>query len=103
MLIRSDFPGAELVSRGLDDLQNRRTTAEAYAVAAARTRLRSFGFDVPDLELDGFPEHALYDVLTEALGQAAGYARYNAILAELHSFIQTVGPFARAGVLSTES
>lgn len=91
MTIDPQLPGAEVVSQGLDDLREGRRTPPACLVAAGRSRLTRLGFDVPPATFTAaFPEHALYDVLTDELGQAAGYARYNALLALLDSFASAV-------------
>lgn len=86
-VVDAQLPGADLVEAGLEDLRCRRRSPEACLVAAGARRLRRLGVDVPDTSLiEGFPEHALYDALTDDLGQAGGYARYNAMLAQLDSF-----------------
>lgn len=87
MMIDPRLPGASLIEQGLHDLRGELRTPAACLVASGRTRLRRLGLDVPPADyLVGFPEHALYDVLTDQLGQRAGYARYKAMLAQLHSF-----------------
>src|SRR3954447_20510275 len=80
------LPGAERVQHGLADLQHGRRSIEALWLAAAATRLRSLGLPVPAAaDLPGEPEIALY----EALGAESDdpYYRYNALRAELDSFL----------------
>ena len=97
MTIDPQLPGAEIVAQGIEELRAGKRSAEACLVASGRTRLRRLGVDVPSAEfIEGFPEHALYDVLTDELGQAAGYARYNALLALLHSFANALAVANRA-------
>ena len=52
------LPGADLVARGLTDLEAQRETAEALLVSIGAARLRSLGFEV-DSPFDS-PEHRLY-------------------------------------------
>jgi hypothetical protein len=92
------LPGAELVGRGLRDLEADRLSAAALAVAAAGARLRRLGFavrqDVEDAEL------RLYQALGEDEPSSA-YARYNSIRREIVSFARALereeGSALRAG------
>lgn len=80
------LPGAERIERGLADLQRGRRSLEALWLAAAAGRLRSLGLPVPaPAQLPREPELALY----EALGGESDdpYYRYNAMRAELDSFL----------------
>ncbi len=89
MSIRSDLPGADLVSGGLADLAAGRETERALLVAMAAPRLRSAGIEVPD---DGYaderasPSHRLYALLSLA-GDGA-HSRYNALVARMVSFLR---------------
>lgn len=81
----SGLPGAERVRRGLRDLAAGRRTADALLVAMAAPRLRELGLPVPpDERVPAGAELALYALLRDAGGD--GYARYNALLAEVVSF-----------------
>jgi hypothetical protein len=77
-----EFPGADLVREGLDDLRAGRETSSALLVAIGAPRLRQLGFDV--LEYDA-PEHRLYDLLARDEPDSA-HSRYNALIRRLVSF-----------------
>lgn len=79
-----DLPGAELVVPGLSDLAAGRKTPEAMLVAAGSARLRDSGVEVRG-EIPEQPEHELYRLLAEELGNAA-HSRYNAMIGRLVSF-----------------
>jgi hypothetical protein len=86
----SDFPGGDLVAKGLSDLASEQESAEAFLVAVGRARLRRAGVAVP-AGADGIqiPEHRLYELL-EAQGEASAHGRYNALLRRLVSFERAV-------------
>jgi hypothetical protein len=46
--VRTDLPGYELVSEGLDDLAAGRESESALLVAMSAPRLRALGIDVPE-------------------------------------------------------
>ncbi len=77
------LPGADLVSRGLDDLASGRRTPEAFLVSIGAEKLRRGGIAVPPALPS--PEHGLYLLLAETDGDAA-HGRYNALLRRLVSF-----------------
>jgi hypothetical protein len=77
------LPGAELVERGLRDLDERAETVESLLVSLGAPRLRTLGFVVPEPWAD--PELRLYRLLAERHG-AGAHARYNALLRRLVSF-----------------
>lgn len=80
------LPGSDLVSKGIDDLEQGRGTQEAFLVALAATRLNDLGVSVPERAfLTGRPDIALYEAVCEAGG---GHSQYNALLRRLTSFIQ---------------
>jgi hypothetical protein len=81
--VPDDFPGHELVSKGLADLQDGRESEEALLVAMAAPRLRTLGFDVPEWAGER-PSHRLYEVLSDAY--LDGYSRYKALIARMVSF-----------------
>ena len=81
--VPDDFPGHELVSRGLADLADGRESEEALLVAMAAPRLRTLGFEVP--EWGGRqPSHRLYEILSET--HLDGYSRYKALIGRMVSF-----------------
>jgi len=82
------LPGAERVARGLADAGDGNWSAEALLIAVAPTRLRQLGLDVPH-GLPRDPELALYAQL-ERDGVDDPYARYNALLREFDSFLESL-------------
>lgn len=84
--IRLDLPGADLVEKGVDDLQRGELTVEALLVAVGAPRLRSVGLDIPEVPaLPESPELALYAaVCNRETGDA--HSRYNALIRRLVSF-----------------
>lgn len=85
-----DFPGGDLVAKGLSDLASERESTEAFLVAIGRARLRRVGVQVPagadDIEV---PEHRLYELL-EVQSEASAHGRYNALVRRLVSFERAV-------------
>lgn len=77
------LPGADLVERGLADLNARRETAEALLVSIGAPRLQSLGYELTS-PFDS-PEHRLYLRLAEERGNAA-HSAYNALIRRLVSF-----------------
>lgn len=77
------LPGADLVQRGVDDLNAGRETAESLLVSIGAPRLRKVGIalsqPIPS------PEHKLYLLLANDKGDAA-HSAYNALLRRLVSF-----------------
>ncbi len=78
------LPGADLVTRGLDELARGLRSVPALLVAVGAPRLRELGIDVPRLA-HASPERALYELLAETEGDAA-HSRYNALIRRLVSF-----------------
>jgi hypothetical protein len=86
MLEHADFPGHELVEKGLSDLRHGTTSAESLLVALAAPRLRRLGLAVPPkADLPPDPELSLYRFLLRAFPEDA-YSRYNALLRRLISY-----------------
>jgi hypothetical protein len=81
--MRQELPGADLVERGLLDLEQGVESVESLLVAVGAPRLRRLGFDVPDVFAT--PEQRLYELLRAEHGDAA-HARYNALVRRLVSF-----------------
>jgi hypothetical protein len=77
------LPGADLVQRGVEDLDAGRETAESLLVSIGAPRLRTVGISlsrpIPS------PEHKLYLLLAGEKGDAA-HSAYNALLRRLVSF-----------------
>lgn len=81
------LPGADLVQRGVADLEAGLESAEALLVSIGAPRLRSVG-----IELSApipFPEHKLYLLLAHEKGDAA-HSAYNALIRQLVSFERAV-------------
>jgi hypothetical protein len=81
-----NFPGAELVQAGLDDLAAGRESEASLLVSMAAPRLRTLGFDVPPGAAD--PSHRLYELL--ASRDDGAHSRYNALVGRAVSFARAV-------------
>lgn len=79
----TDLPGADLVSKGLDDLHRGTESIEALLVSVGRPRLLRLGFDVPS-RYDR-PEIRLYERLA-AEDPGTAHGRYNGLIRRLVSF-----------------
>jgi hypothetical protein len=77
------LPGADLVERGVADLDAGRESAEALLVSIGAPRLRSVGLELPPTIAS--PEHKLYLLLAGEKGDAA-HSAYNALIRRLVSF-----------------
>lgn len=77
------LPGAELIDRGLADLEAGITSIESLLVSIGAARLRAAGVPVGQAISD--PERRLYDLLALDDPDAA-HSRYNALLRRLVSF-----------------
>ena len=82
------LPGADLIRRGLRDLQNGVESEEALLVSIGAPRLRRLGLSLP--EPFASPEHRLYELLRAVHGDAA-HSRYNALVRRLVSFERAAG------------
>lgn len=80
--VPSEFPGAELMQAGLDDLAAGRESEASLLVSMAAPRLRALGFDVPAGAVD--PSHRLYELL--AGREDGAHSRYNALVGRAVSF-----------------
>ena len=78
------LPANELISTGIQDLQNERETIAALLVAIGAPKLRSLGLNLPPT-LPPNPEHRLYDLLALD-GSDSAHSRYNALIRKLVSF-----------------
>jgi hypothetical protein len=79
------LPGADLVLKGLRDLQSGIDSIEALLVQVGASNLRSHGLTVPERTSPEAPEHRLYARLEERYGRAA-HRRHNALVRRLVSF-----------------
>ena len=77
------LPGADLIERGIEDLESGRETVDALLVSIGAPRLRSLGIDPPASIAE--PEHRLYRLLARERGDAA-HSAYNALVRRLDSF-----------------
>ena len=77
------LPGANLVQRGVEDLDAGRESAEALLVSIGAPRLRFAGIEVA--APIAAPEHKLYLLLAHEKGDAA-HSAYNALIRRLVSF-----------------
>lgn len=91
MLDLSAYPGGELVSAGLRDLERGVMSVEAMAVMVASPRLRDLGFAVPPARGVIVYEHALYRRLW-ATNPSGAHAAYNALIGLLVSFANAFRP-----------
>jgi hypothetical protein len=82
-LIPEFLPGADLIQRGVADLDVGCESLEALVVSVGAPRLRSIGIElstpIPS------PEHKLYLLLAREKGDAA-HSAYNALIRRLVSF-----------------
>lgn len=84
--ISDALPGADLIRKGLADLQRGVESIEALLVLVGAPRLRELGVDVVDtLPRTDYPEHRLYDLLAKEDDDGV-HSRYNALIRRLVSF-----------------
>jgi hypothetical protein len=77
------LPGADLVRRGVEDLDAGQESTESLLVSIGAPRLRSIGIRLPAPIAS--PEHKLYAHLAREQGDAA-HSAYNALIRRLVSF-----------------
>jgi hypothetical protein len=77
------LPGADLVQRGVADLDAGYESAEALLVSIGSPRLRTVGIDLSAPIAS--PEHKLYELLAREEGDAA-HSTYNSLIRRLVSF-----------------
>jgi len=81
-----DFPGANLVERGLRDIRASRVSEEALLLLIARPRLLALGLDIPDLaELPRPREHLLFTLIEDTHPDGA-HSYYNSLIRRIVSF-----------------
>ncbi|MEO8196299.1 MAG: hypothetical protein ABI689_06215 [Thermoanaerobaculia bacterium] len=78
------FPGAELICKGLIDLEHGEESEESLLVEISASKLRQLGFEIA-VPRRPLPEHALFQRLVTADPDRA-HSRYNALLRRLASF-----------------
>jgi len=78
-----DLPGADLVGRGVADLEREVESIESLLVSIGAPRLARLGFELHDPIPS--PEHRLYALLS-AEDPDAAHSRYNALIRRLVSF-----------------
>ncbi len=81
--VDEELPGAELVARGLRDLEQGVETTESLLVSISAPRLRTLGLRVATPFQD--PELRLYRRLASEYGEAA-HGKYNALVRRMVSF-----------------
>lgn len=82
----SQFPGGDLVMKGLADLAKNALSNEALLVLVASPRLSNLGIEVPKRSDVPLPyEHALYSAL-EARNPKGAHNAYNALIQRIVSF-----------------
>lgn len=83
------LPGAELVRRGLADLQRGDMTEASLLMLIAAPRLRALGLHVPETQWPRPREHLLYEKLEERLG-AGAHSQYNSLIRRVVSFARAL-------------
>ena len=80
------LPGAELITKGLSDLNKSSLSIEALLILIGGPRLRRLGIDVPNPRAENGPfEHQLYAMLEDLYGTDA-HSQYNSLLRRLCSY-----------------
>jgi hypothetical protein len=97
MLDLDGLPGAELVRAGLRDAWAGVWSPRALLVASAATRLDALGLSLPPGQLPADPELRLYAALGNDPDVDDPYGRYNALRAELASFLDAADVRLRRG------
>jgi hypothetical protein len=85
----ADLPGAELVSKGVDDLANGRLSIESALVSMATGRLRELGVEIRGAPI-AHPSDRLYELVEKRVGEAGAHSRYNALRRRLSSFLRAL-------------
>jgi len=79
-----NFPGAELIAEGIQDLAHSRESVPACLVSIGAPRLRRAGLAIPEKTIPS-PEHRLYELLLADNPEGA-FSLYNSLLRRLVSF-----------------
>lgn len=81
-----NYPGAELIIKGLSDIQNKQVTVEACLVLMLTPQFEFLNYKTFENGYIARPyNHRLYELLTEQDEQSA-YSTYLALTKRLHSF-----------------
>lgn len=83
-MIDPSLPGADLVAKGVADLERGEATTEAWLVSIGASRLRDFAGVAVPAPLEN-PERGLYEALAREDADGA-HSRYNALVRRLVSF-----------------
>lgn len=83
-VVDPSLPGADLIMRGLRDLEAGQVSEEALLISAAEPRLRSIGIEFTPAAVE-MPLHRVYELLGSDHGDDA-HSRYNALVARIVSF-----------------
>jgi len=83
--LEASLPGEDLVTQGLADLAENRTTDSSLLVLIAAPRLRRLGINVPDHPSPQPREHELYAHLEKRLGTGA-HSYYNSLIRRIVSY-----------------
>jgi hypothetical protein len=86
------LPGAEIVERGIEDLERGVESEAALLVSIGAPRLKRAGVEVPRTIAD--PEERLYELLARSDPDAA-HSRFNALVRRLVSFERAAECVAR--------
>jgi hypothetical protein len=84
----AQYPGGDLIAKGIEDYAAGQRTIPACLVAIAASTLRQIGLPISasPAHIIPEPEHKLYELLRLEPGDA--YSQYNAFLRQLTSFIR---------------
>lgn len=88
------LPGADLVLKGLRDLEDGNESIEALLVQVGASNLRAYGMTVPTSVSNVAPEHRLYARLEDVHGLAA-HSKHNALIRRLVSFERALACVSR--------
>ena len=80
--LNPDFPGADLIEKGLQDLDNNIESVESLLVMIGAPRLTSLGLVFKPLQLPDHPEMCLYRLLCTIYPRNT-HAEYNALIQRL--------------------
>jgi len=86
------YPGGDLVAKGISDLRQQICSEEALLVSIARPRLLRLGLSIPELVGTKPPfEHALYEAVEKRMVEGA-HGAYTALIGRIVSFANTYRP-----------
>ena len=83
------LPGEDLVSQGLADLAQHRTTDCSLLVLIAAPRLSRLGIQIPERPCARPYEHELYERLDRRLG-AGAHSYYNSLIRRIVSYARAL-------------